>query len=100
MRLFIRFEYQTTERELRDLFSAYGLNGDAQICRDRDGKSMGFGFVEVENGEAAMKELNGTTHRERPLFVEAARSAARDPRRRTAIACPHCGRSVTISLAA
>lgn len=84
-RLFVRFEYQTTERELRDLFSPYDMS-EVLICRGRGGASKGFGFITCENPESAIADLNGTTYRDWPLLVEVAQERSRDPRRRAAAA--------------
>ena len=44
--------YAATEEDLEALFSEYGPVATATIIRDRyDGRSKGFGFVEMENQE-------------------------------------------------
>ena len=54
----------TSEAELRDLFSAYGTVQSCTLVLDNDtGISKGFGFVEMPKpGEAksAIKNLNGS----------------------------------------
>jgi len=65
MKLLIRnLSRDTTEQELRTLFTAYGKVQYCTLIRDRKtGASKGFGFVEMPNpGEAksAVKNLNGT----------------------------------------
>ena len=53
--------YAATEEDLEELFSEYGPVATATIIRDRyDGRSKGFGFVEMENqedGERAIEAL-------------------------------------------
>ena len=60
--------YQTTEEGLKTAFERFGEVRSAKIIRDRDTKrSKGFGFVEMDNDEAARaaiaelhdKELDG-----------------------------------------
>jgi RNA recognition motif-containing protein len=54
--------FQTTDEDLRKLFSAFGKVSSAKIITDREtGRSRGFGFVEMESekdGQEAMKNLN------------------------------------------
>ncbi len=84
MRLFVRFEYETTEREVGDLFQPHGV-GEVLICRHKhSGESKGFGFVEVERPDEAIADLHNKMHRNRPLHVEIAQDRSRDPRRRAA----------------
>ena len=76
--------YAATEEDLEALFSEYGPVATAEIIRDRyDGRSKGFGFVEMENqedGERAIEALDGKTMMGRPLKVNPARP--REQRRR------------------
>ena len=69
--------YAATEEDLEKLFSEYGQVTTATIIRDRyDGRSKGFGFVEMENqeeGEQAIEALNGQEMMGRPLKVNPAR---------------------------
>jgi RNA recognition motif-containing protein len=66
MKLLVRnLDRSTTEKELNDLFQAFG---DVQSCSliidQASGESKGFGFVEMpKHGEAkvAMKKLNNKT---------------------------------------
>ena len=55
MRLYVgNLPYETSERELRDIFCAHGHVIETQIIRDRQsGRSKGFGFVELEDGTSA-----------------------------------------------
>lgn len=69
--------YTTTEDELRNLFEAYGTVESVRIITDKfTGMSKGFGFVEMENGEDALKAvegLNGKAFNGRTLIVNEAR---------------------------
>ena len=69
--------YAATEEDLEALFGEYGPVATATIIRDRyDGRSKGFGFVEMENqedGERAIEALDGEEMMGRPLKVNPAR---------------------------
>jgi cold-inducible RNA-binding protein len=81
MRLYVgNLSYDTTSDELEREFSAFGEVTDAVVVMDRDtGRSKGFGFVEMPNsqeGEAAMRELDGRDMGGRSLKVNEARPPA------------------------
>ena len=69
--------YAATEEDMEELFGEYGPVATATIIRDRyDGRSKGFGFVEMENqadGERAIEALDGQEMMGRPLKVNPAR---------------------------
>ena len=69
--------YGLTEDALRQAFAAHGTVDSARIIKDRDtGQSKGFGFVEMPNqqeGEAAIKELDGADLGGRKIRVNEAR---------------------------
>ncbi len=74
--------YQTTESDLKELFEEYGEVNSAKIITDREtGRSRGFGFVEIDEGNAqkAIDSLNGTNFGGRNLKVNEARE--RKPKR-------------------
>ena len=79
--------YAATEEDLETLFGEHGSVATATIIRDRyDGRSKGFGFVEMENnedGERAIEALDGQDMQGRPLKVNPARprEQRREPRR-------------------
>ncbi len=79
--------YGATEEDLEALFGEHGPVATATIIRDRyDGRSKGFGFVEMENhadGERAIEALDGQDMMGRPLKVNPARprEERREPRR-------------------
>jgi len=69
--------FSTTDDELQDLFSQFGEVRRAQIITDREsGRSRGFGFVEMDDDEAAqeaMAALNAQQYGGRSLTVNEAR---------------------------
>ncbi len=72
--------YSTTDQELKGLFDEYGTVESARVITDKlSGRSRGFGFVEMSNGQeavAAIAELNGTELGGRSLLVNEARPQA------------------------
>jgi len=49
-----------TEQELQELFSSYGAVISARIIKDKfTGQPRGFGFVEIEDNDAAQAAING-----------------------------------------
>lgn len=68
--------WSTTSGELGDLFGRYGTVSSASIATDRrDGRSRGFGFVEMAGPMAAsaIGELHGSSLHGRELVVRYAR---------------------------
>ncbi|HCX72735.1 MAG TPA: RNA-binding protein [Candidatus Cloacimonas sp.] len=66
--------WKATEEDLTNLFSEYGEVTSARIITDREtGRSRGFGFVEMENAEEAINNLNETDFMGRTLRVNEAR---------------------------
>ena len=68
--------YSTTEDELREVFGEHGNVNSVDILLDRNtGRSRGFGFVEMDDGDAdkAIDALNGREMDGRPLRVNVAR---------------------------
>ena len=69
--------YSVTEQELEALFAEQGKVTSVAIIKDRDsGQSKGFGFVEMEEADAAtsaIKELNGKELSGRAIMVNEAR---------------------------
>ncbi|MCB9846257.1 MAG: RNA-binding protein [Phycisphaeraceae bacterium] len=74
--------FNTSEDELRDLFSQHGEVTSAALVMDREtGRPRGFGFVEfadAEQAKAAIEALNGANIGGRSLTVNEARP--REPR--------------------
>lgn len=66
--------YSVTEDAIRELFAQHGDVLSVKIITDQaTGRSKGFGFVEMENADKAMAELNETSFEGRPLKVNEAR---------------------------
>ena len=64
--------FETTETELKELFTQSGLVETAHIITDRDtGRSKGFGFVEMqEGGDKAIAQFSGKEFTGRALTVK------------------------------
>lgn len=69
--------FQTTQEDLRDVFSPYGAVEAVNIITDRDtGQARGFAFVEMANrseAENAIAALNGADLNGRAMNVNEAR---------------------------
>lgn len=74
--------YEMTEEELGKLFEEHGGVASARIITNRfNGKSKGYGFVEMGNrgeAQAAMKALNGREIRGRRIVVNEAKNDDRN----------------------
>lgn len=78
MKLYVgNLSYAMTETELSDLFTPFGTVESAKIITDRySGRSKGFAFVEMPNGDEgkkAIEDLNGKEFKQRALIVNEAR---------------------------
>lgn len=66
--------YNTTEAELKTHFEKVGAVNSVAIIKDREtDRSKGFAFVEMENGDQAISELNDAELGGRKLRVSEAR---------------------------
>ena len=69
--------YNVSNSDLEQLFSQFGSVASADVITDRDnGRSKGFGFVEMATeveAQAAISGLNETVHDGRPLTVNEAK---------------------------
>ena len=69
--------YNVSSSDLEQLFSQFGSVESAQVILDRDnGRSKGFGFVEMASeaeAQAAIDGLNETEHEGRSLTVNEAK---------------------------
>jgi RNA recognition motif-containing protein len=76
MKLFVgNLPYSATEDAIRQLFEAHGRVNKVSLINDREtGQPRGFGFVEMDNAEAAraMQALNGQDFQGRRLKVNEA----------------------------
>ncbi len=76
--------WQCTEDDLSEFFAQFGTVQSAKIITDRDtGRSRGFGFVDMEDGDAetAISQGNGQNMGGRPLRVNEAQPREPRPRR-------------------
>ena len=66
--------WKSTEEDIKQHFSSVGEVENVTIIKDRDtGRSRGFGFVDMENSDEAINQLNGSELDGRKLNVSAAR---------------------------
>jgi RNA recognition motif-containing protein len=66
--------FSVTSDDLQELFSQHGEVHSVNLITDRDtGRPRGFGFVEMENTQAAIDALNGHELQGRALKVNVAR---------------------------
>jgi cold-inducible RNA-binding protein len=81
-RLFVgNLSFSLSDEALREAFVQAGAVDRAEVVHDRfDGRSRGFGFVEMateEGAAAALRKLNGIELAGRPMRIEAATSVRR-----------------------
>ncbi len=86
-KLFIgKLSFSTTDDSLHALFADFGTVTSASVATDRDShQSKGFGFVEMEDQEAAQKainELDGKEFEGRIIVVNIARPKEDRPQNR------------------
>jgi RNA recognition motif-containing protein len=77
-KLFVgKLSYNSTNDGLQQLFAQYGTVTSAQVITDRGtGQSKGFGFVEMEDddaAQAAIKALDGKDFDGRTIVVNVAK---------------------------
>lgn len=75
--------YTSTDEDVRAMFSAHGTVLSVNLITDREtGRPRGFGFVEMEDDEAAaaISALDGTNYGGRNLRVNEARPRGDRPR--------------------
>lgn len=76
--------FSATENDIRDLFGAYGDVSSVKLIQDHEtGRFRGFGFVEMEDADAAaaIEALDGQAMSGRPLKVNEAKPRAPRPGR-------------------
>jgi len=84
-KLFVgNLSFNTTQDQLQDLFAAHGNVIEVDVIMDKfSGRPRGFGFVTMENKEAAdaaVQALNGKEIDGRALTVNEARPREERPR--------------------
>ena len=68
--------YKSTEDQVRQLFSEFGVITSIKLIKDFNGQSRGFAFVEFEDnnaGQEAIGKLNGYMFMDKTLQVNEAR---------------------------
>ena len=66
--------WSSTEEELENHFSQYGTVKSVRIITEGPGgRSKGFGFVEMDDGQGAIDALNGKDYQGRDLRVNEAK---------------------------
>ncbi|ADB16181.1 RNP-1 like RNA-binding protein [Pirellula staleyi DSM 6068] len=85
MKLYVgNLSYDVNNQSLEELFSQFGAVRSAQVIQDREtGRSKGFGFVEMQDDNAArsaIQALHEKQHNGRPLTVNEARPREERPR--------------------
>ena len=77
---------EVSEEELQEAFGAYGKISSANVIKDKfNGRSRGFGFVNMDNDEEAQKaisELNGKQLGGQAIKVNEARPRSNNSNRR------------------
>jgi RNA recognition motif-containing protein len=86
MNIFIAgLSFKVNDTDLASLFEEYGSITSAKVITDRQsGRSKGYGFVEIDDSEAAAKaiaELNGAEYDGRTISVSEAKPREERPRR-------------------
>ena len=86
MNIFIAgLSFKVNDADLATLFEEYGELTSAKVITDRQtGRSKGYGFVEMEDNDAAGKaieELNGAEYDGRTISVSEARPREERPKR-------------------
>jgi RNA recognition motif-containing protein len=86
MNIFIAgLSFKVNDADLSNLFEEYGSITSAKVITDRQsGRSKGYGFVEIDDEEAAAKaiaELNGAEYDGRTISVSEAKPREERPRR-------------------
>lgn len=80
--------FSTTSETLSEVFTRFGAVDSSKIIMDREtGRSKGFGFVEMSDGDAAetaIRELHGSDYGGRSLTVNEARPMERRENRQEA----------------
>ncbi len=86
MKIYVgNLSFDTTDTEVRELFSQYGEVNEVTLITDRDtGRPRGFGFVEMRNDQAAREAIGALDGKEvggRSIKVNEARARTERPAR-------------------
>lgn len=72
-----KLSYDTTEKQVQELFSEHGAVKSTMLIKDRDtGQSKGFAFVEMEDDAEAHKAIAALNNKEldgRTILVNVAK---------------------------
>ncbi|KAF9192277.1 hypothetical protein BGZ51_005846 [Haplosporangium sp. Z 767] len=73
----------TTDGELKEFFAQYGVIQDSYFPKDDQGRTKGYGFIEMDETEAdkTIQEANGREFNGRELRVDNANQREDRPRR-------------------
>jgi len=87
MKIYVgNLSYNMTDEEMEKLFTAFGEVTENKVIMDREsGRSKGFGFIEMPNqeeGEEAIKQLDGKEIDGRNIKVNVAKPKENRPPRR------------------
>ncbi|NQT64836.1 MAG: RNA-binding protein [FCB group bacterium] len=87
MKIYVgNLSYNMTDEEMEKLFTAFGEVTENKVIMDREsGRSKGFGFIEMTNqeeGEEAIKQLDGKEIDGRNIKVNVAKPKENKPPRR------------------
>jgi RNA recognition motif-containing protein len=75
--------FKATEDDLKDAFGQVGTVTKVSIINDREtGRSRGFAFIEMENSDKAITQLNGKNILGRAIVVNQAQDKLRRDDRR------------------
>lgn len=72
--------YGVSEKEVRKAFERFGVVTSVRLIEHKNGKSKGYGFLEMagrDDADAAVKGLNGKEFKGRSIVVNSARSRKR-----------------------
>jgi RNA recognition motif-containing protein len=64
--------FKMRDNDLQEIFNTIGNVVNAKVVMNRDGRSKGYGFVEMaseEEAQHAIAQLNGTVHFGREIVV-------------------------------
>ncbi|KAG0202928.1 hypothetical protein BGX28_004714 [Mortierella sp. GBA30] len=82
-KLFIgNIAWGTTDDEVKEFFGQYGQLQDVYLPKDQEGRTKGYGFIEMDDSEAekAIQEANGREFNGRELRVDSANKREDRPR--------------------